>query len=508
MHSRPNRHSPFGPTATRRQSERVVVLVFALGLMLYTRPEMLSAASAASAFTYQGHLSVASGPATGVFDLTFALHHQADGGVAAAPVVARPATGVSNGVFTVALDFGLDALDAASVWLEIAVRPAGAAGDFTTLAPRQPLRPAPYALFTLKAATLSGPLAPALLPPDIARLDGTQAFRGDVNIEGELRAARLNGDGRSLSNVTAATLSARQMVRLWRVPIPFVTVTNAGNLPDSNGKGAVHYDFCIGRHEINNHQYAAFLNSVAVEDRFSLYNTNSATDPQAGIFRTGMAGDHRYEVKPGFGHRPVVLVDFYDVLRFCNWLHHGQPAGPQDATTTEDGAYTLTPATLAAENILRNPGANFWLPSDDEWYKAAYHQPLETGGEFGDYWPFPTRSLDVPISEPPPGGANSINACCETGRSATDVGSYLVAHSYYGTLDQGGNVQEWTEYTPEFTPLRNRRIRGGSWNYNEYYSGKDDFEFDTTDYDSDSIGFRVAGRAGLFGPVVRYMDAP
>ena len=190
-----------------------------------------------------------------------------------------------------------------------------------------------------------------------------------------------------------------------------------------------------------------------------------------------------------------MLVDFYDVLRFCNWLHHGQPAGEQDPTTTEDGAYTLTPEALAAENILRNPWARYWLPSDDEWYKAAYHQPSEQGGDFGNYWPYPTRNIDTPISEPPPGGANSVNACCETGRMATDVGAYSGTRTFYGTCDQAGNVQEWTEWTSEFQPLRNRRIRGGSWYYNEFYSGSNDYEFDTTDYDSESIGFRVAGQA-------------
>ena len=54
-------------------------------------------------------------------------------------------------------------------------------------------------------------------------------------------------------------------------------------------------------------------------------------------------------------------------------------------------------------------------------------------------------------------------------------------------------MQEWTEWTSDFTYLRNRRTRGGSWLYNEFYSRSTDYEFDTTDYDSNDIGFRVAG---------------
>jgi formylglycine-generating enzyme required for sulfatase activity len=140
--------------------------------------------------------------------------------------------------------------------------------------------------------------------------------------------------------------------------------------------------------------------------------------------------------------------------------------------------------------IGRNPGARFWLPSDDEWYKAAYYQPYEDDGNPSNYWLYPTRSNETPFSEPPPGGGHSINACCETGRMATDVGAYKWSSSYYGTFDQGGNAQEWTE---EILYVTNRRLRGGSYVYNEFYSRSTDIEFDTTDYDSDAIGFRVAG---------------
>ena len=88
--------------------------------------------------------------------------------------------------------------------------------------------------------------------------------------------------------------------------------------------------------------------------------------------------------------------------------------------------------------------------------------------------------------------SSTLPACCETGRLATDVGAYLNAPSHYGTFDQAGNVEEWTE---EIVFVTNRRLRGGSWNYNEFYSGSGDFEFDTPDYPADGIGFRVAGAA-------------
>jgi len=426
-------------------------------------------------------------PAGGLHDLRFQLFPALNGGTSIGGPLTHTTIAVINGVFSVSLDFGTNVFSGAGCWLEISVRPAGASGEFVALSPRQPIHAVPYALYSLKAESLIGILPLAQLPENIARLDASPAFDGIVSANG------FNGNGAGLSNVMASALSARLVQRFWRTPLSFVNVTNAGNPPDPlTGKGSVSYDYRIGKFEVNNRQYAAFLNAVALEDSHNLYDTNMSIAPHGGIVRSGSPGDYAYTVKPGMGHRPVVWVDFHDAARFCNWLHHGQPAGPQDATTTEDGAYTLTPTAVAANTATRNPGARFWLPNDDEWYKAAYHQPGDAGGDFSDYWLFPTRSNDPPLSEMPPGGVNSANACCETGRLATDVGAYLNSRSHYGTFDQAGNVEEWTE---DIVFTTNRRLRGGSWTYNEYYSGSGDFEFDTPDYPADGIGFRVAGAA-------------
>jgi formylglycine-generating enzyme required for sulfatase activity len=462
-----------------------------------------------SAFTYQGRLIESGAPANGHYDLRFELFTSQSGGSPCAETLTNLAVAVSNGIFSTTLDFGTNVFSGASSWLEVGVKPAGLAAEFVILSPRQWLSPAPYSLYTLKAESLNGPLPIAQLPASVARLDtnqtftGTITFSGQVNVaasnsaanldvQGGVRAGWFSGNGAGLSNIAATALSASLAQRLWRVSIPFVNVTNAGNEPDVSGIGAVSYPFRIGKYEINNNQYAAFLNAMAADDPHGLYSTNMSFNVHGGIERSGAPGEYSYKVKPGLEHRPVVWVDFRDALRFCNWLHNGQPAGPQDGSTTEDGAYSLTAETLAANTIARNPQARFWLPSDDEWYKAAYHQPFESGGDPLNYWLYPTRSNDVPFSELPPGAENSINACCETERVATDVGAYPGSASFYGTFDQGGNVQEWTEGIAFIT---NRRLWGGSWNYNEFYAKSSDFEFDTIDYDADAIGFRVAGVA-------------
>jgi hypothetical protein len=111
-----------------------------------------------TAFTYQGRLNDSGAPATGSYDLQFSLYASAANGALIAGPLNNPATGVTNGLFTVTLDFG-NQFPGTDRWLEIAVRTNGG-GGFSTLAPRQKLTPAPYAIFAggANSAGLSGPV--------------------------------------------------------------------------------------------------------------------------------------------------------------------------------------------------------------------------------------------------------------------------------------------------------------------------------------------------------------
>jgi N-acetylneuraminic acid mutarotase len=112
-----------------------------------------SAHAQGTAFTYQGRLNEGANPATGIYDLRFTIYDAANAGNAVAGSLTNSAVAVSNGLFTVALDFG-SVFNGAARWLEIAVRPGGSASDFTTLAPRQPVSPTPYAMFATTAGTV------------------------------------------------------------------------------------------------------------------------------------------------------------------------------------------------------------------------------------------------------------------------------------------------------------------------------------------------------------------
>ena len=239
-----------------------------------------------------------------------------------------------------------------------------------------------------------------------------------------------------------------------KLMIPGVLVGNPLNAPDpATGYGAVAFPFRMGRHEVSVSQYAAFLNAVAKADPHGLYHPSMATDSaSAGIIRSGEPGGYVYSAIPGTENRPIAWVSWFDAARFANWLHNRQPNGIQDATTTEDGAYPLNGITSGV-GVARNPAARFWIPSEDEWYKAAYYDATKGGS--GGYWRYPTQSDTIAGNTI--GVLRSANyfdgdyvgsgtSSYPTGNALTDGGAYGGGSlSRYGTADQAGNLWEWND---------------------------------------------------------------
>jgi hypothetical protein len=135
----------------------LVAIVFLLG------PGLRAETPLGTAFTYQGRLTDGGGAANGLYDLQFTLFSAETEGTQVGPIVTAEDVAVTDGLFTVPLDFGAAAFAGDARWLELAVRP-GAGGPFTVLGPRQALTATPNALYSRTAgaaATVSGLVAVA-----------------------------------------------------------------------------------------------------------------------------------------------------------------------------------------------------------------------------------------------------------------------------------------------------------------------------------------------------------
>jgi hypothetical protein len=133
---------------------KTTVKLLALALTLSTLNSQLSTLFAQStAFTYQGRLNIAGSPANGSYDLTFALFNSLSGGTQQGSTITNTATSVSNGVFTVTLDFG-NQFPGDNRWLEIGVQ-TNSGGGFSTLSPRQQLTSTPYSVRAANAGAVA-----------------------------------------------------------------------------------------------------------------------------------------------------------------------------------------------------------------------------------------------------------------------------------------------------------------------------------------------------------------
>jgi hypothetical protein len=177
-------------------------------LLLAAVHSQLSICSAqGTAFTYQGRLNDGAAPATGIYDLRFAIYDAAGSGTQQGNTLTNVATAVSNGLFTVTLDFG-DQFPGTDRWLEIGVRTNGG-GAFSVLSPRQPLTATPYAVraasattaasaSSVNAANISGTIPVAQLPASVV----TNGASG-VNFSGTF-----SGNGAGVTNVDLRTVNS------------------------------------------------------------------------------------------------------------------------------------------------------------------------------------------------------------------------------------------------------------------------------------------------------------
>jgi sulfatase modifying factor 1 len=293
--------------------------------------------------------------------------------------------------------------------------------------------------------------------------------------------------------LVALTLVGLAVPHARAVTIDWVTVGDAGNAADTTTYGAVADAFRIMKFEFTNSQYAEFLNSVAATDTYSLYDAGMGSNPIGGITQSGPPGTFTYAVKSNMGDKPVNFVSWFDAARVANWLQNGQGSG-----STETGAYTLNGATSGTAPPA-NVGASYLLPTEDQWYKAAYYKG---GGTNAGYWDYATQNDTAPTEVT--AGTTGIGSAGNTGNFAnynlaadwngqdgnvTTVGTNGGA-SYYGAYDMSGNIDEWNDLTGAAGSARGRR--GGGWGDAALFlssSGRDTADPSRED---GLIGFRLA----------------
>jgi formylglycine-generating enzyme len=298
------------------------------------------------------------------------------------------------------------------------------------------------------------------------------------------------------------------------VTIDMVTVGNPGNANDTTGYGAVNYEYQIGKYDVTIGQYTAFLNAVAATDTYALYNASMASDLNvAGISRAGGSGSYAYSVISNGGdssNRPITYVSWWDAARFSNWMANGQPTGAQSSTTTENGAYNVNGATSGSApgknetNPNTSAAPTFSIPTENEWYKAAYYSPEKGGVGSPGYYAYATQSDSDPgniIGS----GANQANYSTGAGYSVTqsnsydpdqnyltDVGAFSGSGSFYGTFDQSGNVFQWNDLDGLASSGSSRGLRGGSWTNFAFDVSSAPRNTSAPSTESIALGFRLA----------------
>ncbi len=258
------------------------------------------------------------------------------------------------------------------------------------------------------------------------------------------------------ANITSATI-------VQDIDIDFVTIGNAGNTADTKvmndgttGYGAVGYEYRIGEYEITNEQWNAFIAAAGAPTG----NPADAYDESATY--------------PG-GQQPTNNVSWYETLQFCNYLTSGDKS---------KGAYQFSGNNANPGDFLgidraaaqATYGNIYFLPTEDEWYKAAYYKPDDSG--YSIY----ASGLNIrPVAD------NGWNYHGGAYTFPWDVGTGAMEQN--GTFDMMGNVYEWNE-----TLIGSfRGIRGGASNS----SGDDLASWDRSALglpleEYGPVGFRVA----------------
>jgi formylglycine-generating enzyme required for sulfatase activity len=288
----------------------------------------------------------------------------------------------------------------------------------------------------------------------------------------------------------------------------FVTVGNVGNpayispplQSYANGRGSVGYEYRIGRLEVTTAQWMEFINTFASLPQYEFFG-DPGLDWGAGPDALYGGPGRRYRLNssiPNAAMVPVESLSWRECAQYCNWLHNGKSSDPTslitgayDTTTWGGGGTFSNPFTDGATHLA---GARYWIPTLDEWLKAAHYDPNRFGEAQGGWWQFSHMSDVAPIYGLPGIGESSASPDVGINRWQIPLGSYPDVQSAYGLLDLSGGASEWLEEW--LSPDRpNLRYVEGRAAFDSLYPTPD---FNADDIDQPAEAYRpTLGLAGL-----------
>ena len=248
--------------------------------------------------------------------------------------------------------------------------------------------------------------------------------------------------------------------------IDFVGIGNTGNAADTTTYGAVPYEYRASTYEIS-------------QDAITKATASGMANVVAGAWT---------------GNQPAADIDWYEAAAFVNFLNTNSAKTAAYDLTFSNGSWSMAlwsseqAWTAGGTNLYRNKDAFYFLPSENEWYKAAYYNAAGT-----NYFLYPTASNTAPTAVA--SGTNADTAVYQFVSFSPAVVNAAGGLSSYGTMGQGGNIWEMNETAfdgSNNSPSESRALRGGSYP-NDATRLVSSYHQATEPLDSAaSIGFRVA----------------
>ena len=278
--------------------------------------------------------------------------------------------------------------------------------------------------------------------------------------------------------------------------LAFALLSPASSRADTFGSGSNSFEISfVPISQTNNANDPASGNiygAVPYEYRASIYEIS-----QNAITKATASGMANVTAGAWTNNQPAANITWYEAAAFVNWLNTSSGKTAAYILSWSGTAWSMTLQTsnawtLGGTNLYRNKDAYYFLPSEDEWYKAAYYNAAGT-----NYFVYPTASSSVPTSVA--SGTNAGTAvfyASGPGYTAPAVVTTAGGLSPYGTMGQGGNVRDLIETAADGvndSPTDVRSLLGGFWgNTADVLSSTGNRQTAVVTLENPNIGFRVA----------------